>query len=602
MANRKPIPHINVPIMQANGSMELAWYLYLQFLAEGGGSKTTVSVKVNSTETTVPGTNAEVENVGDDVDVRLDFKIPRGEQGIQGPQGVQGERGPQGEQGPKGDTGDTGATGPQGPSGTITVGTTTTLPAGSNATVTNSGTSTAAVFNFGIPKGADGQTPNNPTITITQGGVTKGSFTLNQATGDTIDLDSGTGGYHPDLFDWKWADHQVNDVQWLRGDTFSWQDGSVYKEAYNHLADDVNAGINRVEWRTTGTVNICYTRNINPQVGDSVYSNTSLTTQIGVVEATGNGITVSNNKVYHYYAANMSGTLPSETIAGVQIRYFLASDGHKISLSAYENAAASIYEATGVAWYYIIDPENQRFKLPRTRFGVTGLRDTVGKYVQESLPNITGEERFAVDVGGMHYNGVASGAFYKKTNSAVYNVSLAGVTATSYPLGFDASLSSSTYQNDAPVQQRATQMYLYFYVGSFTQTAIENTAGLNTELFNDKADVDLYNLSSAGKEVCANMSMPSNIYIDMTLGASGTTYTAPADGYVQLGVNLNMNEGYVLISDLSNGLSTFYRHFNTSNMETRLFMPVKKNGLYVIGYNGLVQTNMFRFIYAQGAQ
>lgn len=34
-------------------------------------------------------------------------------------------------------------------------------------------------------------TVNNPTITITQGGVTKGSFTLNQSSGDTIALDSG---------------------------------------------------------------------------------------------------------------------------------------------------------------------------------------------------------------------------------------------------------------------------------------------------------------------------------------------------------------------------------------------------------------------------
>lgn len=37
-------------------------------------------------------------------------------------------------------------------------------------------------------------TVNNPTITITQGGVTKGSFTLNQASGDTIALDAGGSG------------------------------------------------------------------------------------------------------------------------------------------------------------------------------------------------------------------------------------------------------------------------------------------------------------------------------------------------------------------------------------------------------------------------
>ena len=40
---------------------------------------------------------------------------------------------------------------------TITVGTTTTLPAGSSATVTNSGTNTDPVFNFGIPKGDKGE-------------------------------------------------------------------------------------------------------------------------------------------------------------------------------------------------------------------------------------------------------------------------------------------------------------------------------------------------------------------------------------------------------------------------------------------------------------
>ena len=37
-------------------------------------------------------------------------------------------------------------------------------------------------------------TVNNPTITITQDGVTKGSFTLNQASSETIALDAGSGG------------------------------------------------------------------------------------------------------------------------------------------------------------------------------------------------------------------------------------------------------------------------------------------------------------------------------------------------------------------------------------------------------------------------
>lgn len=55
-----------------------------------------------------------------------------------------------------GPQGPTGPTGPQGPSGTISVGTVTTGAAGSSASVTNAGTSTAAVFNFTIPRGDTG--------------------------------------------------------------------------------------------------------------------------------------------------------------------------------------------------------------------------------------------------------------------------------------------------------------------------------------------------------------------------------------------------------------------------------------------------------------
>lgn len=66
---------------------------------------------------------------------------------------VEGVVGPQGPQGPQGAQGPTGA---QGPAATIQVGNVTTLEPGEPATVTNSGTSGAAVFDFGIPKGEQG--------------------------------------------------------------------------------------------------------------------------------------------------------------------------------------------------------------------------------------------------------------------------------------------------------------------------------------------------------------------------------------------------------------------------------------------------------------
>ena len=98
----------------------------------------------------------------------------KGATGATGPQGPQGATGATGPQGPTGATGATGATGPQGPTGatgaaaTISIGTTTTGAAGTNASVTNSGTSSAAVFNFTIPRGATGATgptgPQGPSV------------------------------------------------------------------------------------------------------------------------------------------------------------------------------------------------------------------------------------------------------------------------------------------------------------------------------------------------------------------------------------------------------------------------------------------------------
>lgn len=82
---------------------------------------------------------------------------PQGPTGETGPQGIQGVPGVAGEQGPQGVQGVAGADGKDGAAATIKVGTVTTLAPGSQATVSNSGTANAAVLDFGIPRGADGE-------------------------------------------------------------------------------------------------------------------------------------------------------------------------------------------------------------------------------------------------------------------------------------------------------------------------------------------------------------------------------------------------------------------------------------------------------------
>ena len=251
-----------------------------------------------------------------------------------------------------------------------------------------------------------------------------------------------------------WSDHIINDIQYLRADTFSWQSGIVYTAAYNKL----------VEEYTSGT------------------------------EETKDGITFRRSE-----------------------------NGFKIADASQENAIASKYTDTGVAWYYILDTENKQFKLPRTKFNFVGLRDAAGDYVSESLPNISGT-LYQDGVNADSLNGVIWGgseAFFQKdtlsTNVAVYTPS--GMRNIKQ-LGFDASRSSSTYQNNAPVQQRATQMYLYFFVGNFSQTAIEQTAGVATEALNDmnaKIDGEIVHVNN---QLLENYSLAANSNIQVDLSSA----------------------------------------------------------------------------------
>lgn len=54
-----------------------------------------------------------------------------------------------------------------------------------------------------------------------------------------------------------------------------------------------------------------------------------------------------------------------ETVDGVT--YKRSPNGFKICSAEYEDAVRSLYESDGRAWYYIIDTENKRLKLPREK-------------------------------------------------------------------------------------------------------------------------------------------------------------------------------------------------------------------------------------------
>lgn len=103
--------------------------------------------------------------------------------------------------------------------------------------------------------------------------------------------------------------------------------------------------------------------------------------------------------------------------------------------------------------------------------------------------------------------------------------------------------------------------------------------------------------------------MPSNTYKDLTLGASGTAYVAPADGWywAQSVANLSTSTSSSSYSQLANTTSgtAFTMHtFQNSNTYTTI-LPVKKGDVVSFSYRNINTSSAafyFRFYYAVGSE
>ena len=254
---------------------------------------------------------------------------------------------------------------------------------------------------------------------VKTGGPVEGSEYSAKKYAQDAALAAASAKTHLPLLFAQWSDHLLEDFCWLRADTFSWQDGTVYTAAYNELLTEYNNAASADE--TDGSISFKRT-----------------------------------------------------------------PKGYKICAADQEANVLAAYNNTGVAWYYILDVPNQRFKLPRTKFGFTGLRTGAGNYVAPGLPDHTHQAPYGKNDNGDYHN---QGSARPHPATAEWFTTIHGYGKDSTP----ASASNDIYGSSQTVQPPATEMYLYFFVGNFTQSAVEQTAGLNAEMFNGKADVEALN-------------------------------------------------------------------------------------------------------------
>ena len=279
------------------------------------------------------------------------------------------------------------------------------------------------------------------------------------------------------LLDYKWADHILNDMSWLRADTFSWHSGDVYVAAYNHLVADFE-----------GT------------------------------------------------------TAETETIGDIEITYYRAEDKHKICLPDQEDKVLALYNATGVAWYYILDTENKQFKLPRSKHNkYADTVPVVGNGM--ALGVTTGSLDRALGSATVHDSATVNALMVSNTDPEGVRVGNAvSVPNQGNSLGTGIAYGISTTPEKSgliALQEQDTDQYkyLYFYVGNFERDAVEQTAGVTTEMFNSKADSDLKNIP-ANYDYVVESQMPTE--------ANGYTwYRKYKSGWVEQGGTLLGTDSYV---------------------------------------------------------
>lgn len=93
--------------------------------------------------------------------------------------------------------------------------------------------------------------------------------------------------------------------------------------------------------------------------------------------------------------------------------------------------------------------------------------------------------------------------------------------------------------------------------------------------------------------------MPSDRYIDLTLGASGTTYTAPANGWVGVRKKATASGQYMSVGlNISNFNSSSYA--TASGQSVSVITPVSKNAKIYVAYSLEGETLSFKFYYAEG--
>ena len=129
-----------------------------------------------------------------------------------------------------------------------------------------------------------------------------------------------------------------------------------------------------------------------------------------------------------------------------------------------------------------------------------------------------------------------------------------------------------------------------------TTLGLKNINMLSKEQYatvDEPATDELYAISGSG------FGFPSSNYEDLELGASGSTYTAPANGYFWIDKRTAGTSQYVFMNNITRGFSDIQQPYNSDDA-IRFKLQAQKGDIVQINYSASGKTTYFRFIYAEG--
>ena len=189
------------------------------------------------------------------------------------------------------------------------------------------------------------------------------------------------------------------------------------------------------------------------------------------------------------------------------------------------------------------------------------------------------------DNGGLITPNVEGARALAAVNAYGVNVSSTSQTVDDIVNG---NVGVTTDPTKSGIETSSSGLKLYFYVGETIQDAnVINASGVLTRV------------AELSDSYISGLGMPSDRYIDLTLGASGTEYVAPANGYFALNKLASATNQNILLYYTDSQLSSI--SWSTSNnCGLKAFVPVKKGGVVKANYTAGGSLESFRFIYAEG--